>query len=150
RDGRRAVSASYDGTVRLWDVKTGAQLQCFRGHAENVNTAVISPDGAYVFSAGGVPQEGYSSPTSPAKDPTIRQWKTKDGNEERQLSGHTHLVRRLALSEDGSRLLSASYDSTCRVWDIATGSQIDKLSAGEIVTTVALSRDGKRAALGAL
>ncbi len=35
-DGRRAISADLNATVRLWDVDTGRELKAFTGHSENV------------------------------------------------------------------------------------------------------------------
>ena len=32
-DGTRLVTASYDGTVRVWDAATGRELHALRGHA---------------------------------------------------------------------------------------------------------------------
>src|ERR1044071_3666082 len=50
-DGRRAISASYDGTLKLWDLQTGA---CLLTHSANVGyvaiattaTVIIAGDGA--------------------------------------------------------------------------------------------------------
>ncbi|MBN2449284.1 MAG: hypothetical protein JXR77_02780, partial [Lentisphaeria bacterium] len=43
-DGRRAVSGSRDGTLRLWDLGTGACLAVYHAGAE-VDSVVFSPDG---------------------------------------------------------------------------------------------------------
>jgi WD40 repeat protein len=51
-DGRRALSAGKDGTVRLWDVATGQELFRAIGHAGAVHTAAFSPDGKYALSGG--------------------------------------------------------------------------------------------------
>src|SRR5262249_36770309 len=32
RGGKAVASASFDGTARVWDVETGKELRCFRGH----------------------------------------------------------------------------------------------------------------------
>ncbi|HEV3443197.1 MAG TPA: sigma-70 family RNA polymerase sigma factor [Gemmataceae bacterium] len=44
-DGRRALSSSFDTTVRLWDLKTGNTIRVFQGHAGSVEGVAFSPDG---------------------------------------------------------------------------------------------------------
>jgi WD40 repeat protein len=51
-DGKRIVTASLDGTARLWDGETGKQIgQALKGHAGSVNSAAFSPDGKRIVTA---------------------------------------------------------------------------------------------------
>jgi WD40 repeat protein len=43
-DSRRAISCSLDRTIRLWNLKTGAQLAIFTGDAA-FTCCAVSPDG---------------------------------------------------------------------------------------------------------
>ncbi|WP_437682888.1 TIR domain-containing protein [Sorangium sp. So ce131] len=71
----------------------------------------------------------------------VRMWT----GEERTLYGHSGWVNACALSPDGQRIVSASDDTTLKVWDLATGNLLSTLeghSAG--VNACALSPDGQR------
>ena len=50
-DGSNVVTASNDGTARVWNADTGKQKMVLRGHMGQVRTAVFSPDGARVLTA---------------------------------------------------------------------------------------------------
>ena len=50
-DGRRTVSSGYDRTIRLWDVGTGQEIHCFRGHTNEVTWVAVSPDGRRLLSS---------------------------------------------------------------------------------------------------
>jgi WD40 repeat protein/tRNA A-37 threonylcarbamoyl transferase component Bud32 len=66
-DGGRALSASTDGTVRLWDVGTAKEVHCFTGHGYQggMEDVAFSPDGRLALAAGGVTIRLWRLPDSP-------------------------------------------------------------------------------------
>ena len=106
-DGRRALSAGADKTVRVWDLRTGALERTLEGHTKRVNAVAMTADGRRALSAGA--------------DRTVRVWDLRTGALERTLEGHTGEVNAVAVTADGHRGLSAGDDKTVRVWDLWTG-----------------------------
>src|SRR5204863_8945204 len=74
-DGKRVVTASHDGTARIWDAATGAELVVLSGHRGAVDTAAFSPDGRRVVTA--------------SVDNTARIWDAVTGKQLAVLSGHS-------------------------------------------------------------
>ncbi|KAI8835733.1 WD40-repeat-containing domain protein [Chytridium lagenaria] len=103
--GRVLVSGSYDCTVRVWDLVTGAAVHCFRGHREKVYSVGYSHE---LFRA-----------VSGSMDATVRVWCTRTGAMLFNLEGHTSLVGLLEVST--RYVVSAAADATLRVWDARTG-----------------------------
>jgi WD40 repeat protein len=61
------------------------------------------------------------------------------------LSGHGGIVRSAVYSPDGTRIVTASFDKTARIWDTRTGAVLAVLSGhGGIVYSAAYSPDGTR------
>ena len=50
-DGQKALSASDDDTLKLWDLETGKILSTFTGHNRSVQAVAITPDGKKALSA---------------------------------------------------------------------------------------------------
>ncbi|HSA29685.1 MAG TPA: protein kinase [Phycisphaerae bacterium] len=90
-DGVRACSASEDGTVRLWDVRTGREIRTFIGHAGAVHCLAVSPDGKYILSGG--------------EDRKARLWYVETGDEDPPAFTQTGPVRGVAFSPDGRSVL---------------------------------------------
>jgi len=131
-DGKKAVSAGQDGSLRLWDTKTGKEIRRLDGHNGRVWTVAFAPDGRRVASGG--------------FDATIRLWDLASGREIRRFTGSTDYVRSVAFSHDGHLLLSGGDDRMVRLWNVDTGKEIKVLPGHDhFVWSVALSRDGKRA-----
>ncbi|MBD2205990.1 NB-ARC domain-containing protein, partial [Calothrix sp. FACHB-168] len=102
-DGKYAISASDDNTLKVWDWQTGQQLRTLEGHSDCVNAIALSADGKYAISA--------------SSDNTLKVWDWQTGQQLRTLEGHSHSVIAIALSADGKYAISASSDNTLKVWD---------------------------------
>jgi WD40 repeat protein len=135
-DGCRAVSASRDKTLRLWDLETGESLRTLEGHTSGVRAVAVLADGRRALSG--------------SDDCTLRLWDLETGESLRTLEGHTSGVRAVAVLADGRRALSGgSYDDTLRLWDLETGESLRTLQGHTgWVWAVAVLADGRRAVSG--
>ncbi|KIM90352.1 hypothetical protein PILCRDRAFT_59878 [Piloderma croceum F 1598] len=64
------------------------------------------------------------------------------------LTGHEGSVCSVAISCDGKRIISGSWDKTIRVWDAITGGEVRVIQQKKSVWCIALSRDGRHIAAG--
>ena len=78
-----------------------------KGHDDDVNMAVYSPDGSRIASA--------------SEDRTIKIWDAFSGECIKTLRGHTSDVFSVNWNYAGTKLVSASADNTVRVWDAFSG-----------------------------
>lgn len=131
-DGRRLAAGVSNGIVRIWSVETGQEAATDpEGHLANVMDVAFSPQGTAVTAS---------------DDGTVRIWDTSSGRHLQTLR-HEYWVRGMAVSPDGTLIVSSSLDDTVRLWEAATGKEIYRL-AGHGRTggrrAVAFAPDGKR------
>jgi WD40 repeat protein/mono/diheme cytochrome c family protein len=135
-DGRHALFASSDKTVRLHDIDAGRDLRRFIGHTASVWCVAFSPDGKRALSG--------------SADATVRLWDVETGREVKRLNGHEALVTTVAFSPDGRRALSGGYDHTVILWDLESGRAVrDWEGQARYVNHVAFSPDEHRALIAA-
>ena len=135
KSGNKAISASEDNTLRLWDTNTGTCLRVFEGHIDGIRSVALTADGRRALSGSG--------------DRTLRLWDVESGTCLRVFEGHTNGIRGVALTADGRRALSGSDDKTVRLWDVDSGDcTLVWKGHTDSVLSVALSPDGKRVLSG--
>ena len=79
----------------------------------------------------------------------VKVWDAATGQNLLTLTGHTDGVHGVAVSPDGKRIVSGSWDNTVKVWDADTGRNLSTLKGHTSgVTCVAVSPDGKRLVSG--
>ncbi len=136
-DGQYLASSSLDGTIRLWNGRTGELLYTLSEHTDLAWSIVWSPDGQYLASS--------------SLDGTIRLWNGRTGELLYTLSEHTDLAWSIVWSPDGQQLASGSLDRTVCLWSTQTGDLLYKFSGHEEpVITVVWSPDGQQLASGSL
>jgi WD40 repeat protein len=102
--GTRGLSGSLDGTLRLWDLKTGKELLLMR-HPGGVYDVAVTRDGKRALSA------GYG-------DNTVRLWDLETGKELHAFAGHVCHVLGVGFSADGRRAVSSDAVCAGRVWRV--------------------------------
>ncbi|KAI9844122.1 MAG: protein with putative role during mitosis [Thelocarpon superellum] len=86
--GNLLVSASWDKSLRIWDVSTGYCLKTIRGHADWVRDVAPSFDGRWLLSAG--------------NDQTARVWDASSGEARATFLGHEHVIECCAFAPASS------------------------------------------------
>ena len=96
RDDKHLASASWDHSIKIWNVETGKLVKSIFGHDGPVNSVKFSKDSQYLYSA------GY--------DGTIKYWKLSDGDEVRTVVDNGWGVNVLMVDEGENLLLYGTID----------------------------------------
>jgi guanine nucleotide-binding protein subunit beta-2-like 1 protein len=138
RDGQYALSASWDGTLRLWELSTGRTTRRFVGHTKDVLSVAFSDDNRQIVSA--------------SRDRTINIWNTlAELKYTLRDDGHTDWVSCVRFSPTARApvVISAGWDRIVKVWS----AHEFKLKANLIghtgyINAVTVSPDGSLCASG--
>ena len=103
-DGSRVVTASADGSVRVFRARTGQELAAIR-HKGRATDASFSPDGLLIATAG--------------SDRTARIW--SGAAAPARVLRHPAGVRDAVFTFDSAYLATLADDAAVRVWDVDTG-----------------------------
>jgi WD40 repeat protein/stress response protein SCP2 len=169
-NGKLAISASKDESVKVWDINSGTEIRTCYGHNNEVTSISFSPDdsqaisgdldgtiilwdintcqalhkfttpGTEVKSVAWSPNNAYI--LSGHNNNIAKLWDINTKQEIRSFTGHTDQVSDVSFSSNSSQALSASKDKTIKLWDVATGQEIRTFTGHtKWVVSVSFSQD---------
>jgi WD40 repeat protein len=175
-DGARLASASFDKTVRIWDLAKRQSLHILTDHTDFVYAVAWDPKGAWIATASkdrtvkvvdaatgqsrltlsGMEKDVLAVSASAdgnevissGYDSQIYWWNATTGERIRRMSGHDVAVHEICVSRDGKLVASAGADKTLRLWNGLTGQGVRSIPVGSVVYAAAISPGGKRVAAG--
>jgi guanine nucleotide-binding protein subunit beta-2-like 1 protein len=138
-DGQFALSASWDGTLRLWDLNTGTTHRRFIGHSKDVLSVAFSADNRQIVSG--------------SRDRSIRLWNTlgecKFTIKEDVHTDWVSCVKFSPTSNADTLMVTGGWDKLVKVWTLSSCKLKHNLAGHTgVVNTVAISPDGSLCASG--
>jgi len=141
KDGQFALSASWDGTLRLWDLNEGKTTRRFVQHTKDVTSVAFSADNRQIVSG--------------SKDKTIRLWNTLGECKftvDDATQSHTDWVSCVYFSPSTENpvVVSGGWDKVVKVWTITDEFKLKQNLAGHTgyINAVTISPDGSLCASG--
>ncbi|MEI6241514.1 MAG: protein kinase [Planctomycetia bacterium] len=145
-DGHRVIVQISNTVLGLWNAQDGRLIQRWNSDGRTIDVILSSANGARCIVIKSM-QEGSGK--------TALVYATADGREVRTITipkPWANLSRaNVAVSPDGTRLVTAAEDNALHVWDLGSGAEAARLRGHAApVTAVAFSADGTQIASGAV
>merc|ERR1712167_22663 len=128
-DGQFALSGSWDGTLRLWDLNTGLTTRRFVGHDKDVLSVAFSPNASHPLIVSG----GW--------DKLVKVWQLSNCKLRTNLVGHSGYINAVTVSPYGSLCASGGKDGVAMLWDLNEGKRLYSLPCeqGDIIHSLCFS-----------
>ncbi len=114
-DDRTLACSGENGSLLLWDVRTGQLFKELIGHVGHVIGVAFQPQGTLLASS--------------SFDSIVKLWDLTTGECIHTLAEHTQLVWSVAFNALGTQLVSTSFDTLVKLWDVETGCCIQTIKA---------------------
>jgi len=131
------LTAGYDGTIKIYDMKKRKLLSQYAGHRSIVTAAHFIRENSYIVSC--------------SFDQSIKLWNAKTAKCEKTLIGHTDSIITCAVTPNSRFIISGGVDCTIRIWEFGTGNNIVTINKHtRWVKVIRVSLDGKYMVTGGL
>ena len=126
-DGKHVVTALYDNCVRIWETGSGEPVYVLRDHAICLRDLALDRDEQLL-----------------AVSADAQVWNLTKGRLLLHLPTHRHMLNSLAVSPDGTYLLSAGAEPAARLWDLHSGELLRVFDGHRgMLNSARFSPDGK-------
>ncbi len=126
-DGKQ-LATTGDSEIRILDIATGDEIRRFE--AKQISGLEFAADGSSLLGWGGSYSTRGKVVSSSA---VVRLFDPRTGNVLREFRGHRGIVFSASLSPDGKTLGTASQDNTFRLWETASGTQLQQTTISDDV-----------------
>ncbi|ORY10908.1 WD40 repeat-like protein [Neocallimastix californiae] len=131
------LTAGYDGTIKIYNMKKKKLLSQYAGHRSIVTSAHFTREDSNIVSC--------------SFDQTIKIWNAKTAKCEKTLIGHTDSIITCAVTPNSRYIISGGVDCSIRIWELATGNNILTINKhNRWVKIIKVSLDGKYIVSGGL
>ena len=102
-DGKKIITASWDGTIKYWDSRTGFLLKDIKAHSQFIQDLTLAPNGKYIATA--------------SSDNLVRVWNLVNGDRAVNYAEHQTAVSSVLFSPAGDYMASLS-SKQVSIWKI--------------------------------
>jgi eukaryotic-like serine/threonine-protein kinase len=133
KDGEWLATADQQGTLRVWNISNGEEINQLKGQAKTITALDFSPDKSkLVFSD---------------SDKSIHLWNLKQNEHYTFEKRHTLAINKVLFLGDNDTVISGSDDFQIMFWDVPSGKLKSQLAAAKKINDMALSSDNQYLAL---
>jgi len=142
-DGSRLATGAADGTLRIWDTRTGRPMRTSTEHFQTILTVAFSPKGDSLATA------EFGGDLAAADFCRVKVWDARTGERKAVFRNPGQQFTSLAFSPDGRCLAAGDSGGRVTVWDVARAKAVRTLPGHKgWVRSVGFRPDGRRLAAG--
>jgi serine/threonine protein kinase len=140
-DGAHLAAGTGGQEIQIWDWQKRFKVQTLRGHTSYLHKVRYSPDGKFLLSGSGFP------------DNTFRLWDLSNPADSKIIHRHGNQVYGLSIHPSGKIVATGSGDRTIKIWSTTDFQLLHTIQCAEEIydmeytpdgtTLVAAARDGK-------